>query len=135
MANLDLSSARERLAELLDNFASFKKWQLILVFDGYKSKGNPGTKTRFNTIQLVYTKEGQTADAYMEELATQIGRNYNARVVTSDSLVQLSSFRSGLLSMSARELREEVEHAQGQISQLLAENARTQERLFRKKDQ
>ena len=135
MANLDLSSARERLAELLDNFASFKKWQLILVFDGYKSKGNPGTKTRFNTIQLVYTKEGQTADAYMEELAAQIGKNYNARVVTSDSLVQLSSFRSGLLRMSARELREEVERAQGAITQLLAENARKQERLFRKKDQ
>ena len=134
MAKLDLSSARERLAELLDNFASFKKWKLILIFDGYKSKGNPGTKTRFNTIQLVYTKEGQTADAYMEELATQIGRNYNARVVTSDSLVQLSSFRSGLLRMSARELREEVERSQGQISQLLAENARTQERRFRQKD-
>ena len=134
MANLDLSSARERLAELLDNFASFKNWKLILVFDGYKTKGNPGTKTRFNTIQLVYTKEGQTADAYMEELAAQIGKNYNARVVTSDSLVQLSSFRSGLLRMSARELREEVERSQGQISQLLAENTRTQERRFRKKD-
>ena len=134
MAKLDLSSARDRLAEILDNFASFKKWQIVLVFDGYKTKGNPGQKTKFHTIQLVYTKEGQTGDAYIEALAAKIGSNYNARVVTSDSLVQLSSFRSGLLRMSARELREEVEQAQVQISLILAENRQREERKFNQKE-
>lgn len=133
MAKIDLSSARDRLAELLDNFAAFKKCQIILVFDGYKSKGNPGQKTKFNTIQLVYTKEGETCDAYIEALAARIGSNYTARVVTSDQLVQLSSFRSGLLRMSARELREEVEQAQGQISLILAENRQREERRFNQK--
>ena len=71
-------------------------------------------------MEIVYTKEGQTGDAYIESLATRIGHNYSTRVVTSDSLVQLSSFRSGLLRMSARELRESVESAQGEISDLLA---------------
>ena len=134
MAKLDLSSARERLAEILDNFAAFKKWQLILVFDGYKTKGNPGQKTQYHNIQLVYTKEGQTGDAYIEALAAKIGGNYNARVVTSDSLVQLSSFRSGLLRMSARELWEELELAQEQISLILAENRQREERKFNQKE-
>ena len=134
MAVIDLSSARDRLAELLNNFASFKKWQIILVFDGYKSKGNPGQKTKWGMLQLVYTKEGQTADAYIEELAAQIGKNYTARVVTSDSLVQLSSFRSGLLRMSARELWEEIERTQGQISELLAELRQKSDRKFNQKE-
>lgn len=135
MANLELSSARERLALLLDNYAAFKKLRMVLVFDGYKAKGNPGEKSRLNCIEVVYTRQGQTADAYIEELAARIGRNYQVRVVTSDALVQLSSFRSGLLRMSARELREDVESAQGQIRQLLANNARAQERRFREKGQ
>ena len=134
MAKLDLGLARDRLAQLLDNFAAFKKWQLILVFDGYKAKGNPGQKTPFNNIQLVYTKEGQTGDAYIEALAARIGSNYTARVVTSDSLVQLSSFRSGLLRMSARELWEEVERTQGQISALLADLRQKENRKFNQKE-
>jgi len=134
LAKIDLGLARTRLAELIDNFASYKKWQIILVFDGYKAKGNPGEKTKFNTIRLVYTREGQTADAYIEELATQIGRNYNARVVTSDSLVQLSSWRSGLLRMSAREFWAEVESAQGQIRELLANLRQSENRKFNQKE-
>ena len=134
LAKVDLGLARTRLAELIDNFASYKKWQIILVFDGYKARGNPGEKTRFNTIRLVYTKEGQTADAYIEELATQIGRNYNARVVTSDSLVQLSSWRSGLLRMSAREFWAEVETAQGQIRELLTNLRQRENRKFNQKE-
>ena len=134
MAKIDLCAARTRLAELLDNFAAFKKWQIVLVFDGYKAKGNPGEKAAFNTIRLVYTREGQTADSYIEELAAQIGRNYTVRVVTSDSLVQLSSFRSGLLRMSARELWDEIESAQGQISRLLEDLRQQENRRFHAKD-
>ena len=88
-----------------------------MVFDGYKAKGNPGEKSKYHTIQLVYTPEGQTADAYIESLADQIGKNYAVRVATSDALVQLSSMRSGVLRMSARELYEEVELARKEMAQ------------------
>ena len=89
----------------------------MLVFDGWKVKGNPGEKEKWNNLQIVYTKEGETGDAYIERLAAQIGGNYAVRVATSDSLVQLSSFRSGVLRMSARELREELELANREMKQ------------------
>ena len=108
LAQEDLDAARRRLCDILSSFAGFKKCRLILVFDGYKVKGNPGTKETFHNIQVVYTKENQTADNYIEALADQIGKNYAVRVATSDALVQLSSLRSGILRMSARELQEEV---------------------------
>ena len=95
----------------------FKKCHLVLVFDGYKVKGNPGEKESFHNIQVVYTKENQTADAYIEALAEQIGKNYAVRVATSDALVQLGSLRSGVLRMSARELQQEVESAASEMKQ------------------
>ena len=107
-AKQDLDAARRKLCDLLSSYAGYRKIRMILVFDGYNRPGNPGEKTVFHNIQLVYTKEGETADQYIEALSADIGRNYAVRVATSDSLVQLSSFRSGVLRMSARELREEV---------------------------
>ena len=108
-AKTDLDAARRQLCDVLSSYAGFTKCRTILVFDGYKQKGNPGEKSRFHNIQLVYTREGETADAYIEALADQIGGNYAVRVASSDGLVQLSSFRSGVLRMSARELKLEVE--------------------------
>ena len=108
LAKEDLDAARRRLCDLLSSYAGYKKCHLVLVFDGYKVKGNPGEKENFHNIQVVYTKENQTADAYIEALADQIGPNYAVRVATSDALVQLSSLRSGVLRMSARELEQEV---------------------------
>ena len=110
-AKHDLDAARRRLCDILSSFAGFKKCYLVLVFDGWKVKGNPGEKEQFHNIQVVYTKENQTADAYIEALADQIGRNYAVRVATSDALVQISSLRSGVLRMSARELKLEVDAA------------------------
>jgi len=107
----DLDAARRGLLDALSSYAGFKKCRLVVVFDGYKVKGNPGTREQFHNIQVVYTAEGETADAYIESLVAQIGNNYAVRVATSDSLVQLSSLRSGVLRMSARELRLEVEEA------------------------
>ena len=115
LAKHDLDAARRRLCDILSSFAGFRKCYLVLVFDGWKVKGNPGEKETFHNIQVVYTKENQTADAYMEALADQIGKNYAVRVATSDALVQLSSLRSGVLRMSARELRLEVEAAQAEM--------------------
>ena len=109
LAKEDLDAARRRLCDILSSYAGYKKCHLVLVFDGYKVKGNPGEKEAFHNIQVVYTKENQTADAYIEALADRIGSNYAVRVATSDALVQLGSLRSGVLRMSARELQLEVE--------------------------
>ena len=134
MAKIDLGIARTRLIEILGDYAAFKNIRMVLVFDGYRARGNPGQKSRWEKVEIVYTKEGQTGDAYIEALATRIGPNYNTRVVTSDSLVQLSSFRSGLLRMSARELRESVENARGEISDLLIKLKYSEDRKFHRRD-
>ena len=110
-AKHDLDAARRKLCDMLSSYAGYKKCRLVLVFDGYKVKGNPGEKQNFHNIQVVYTKENQSADAYIEALADQIGRNYAVRVASSDGLVQLGSLRSGVLRMSATELLLEVETA------------------------
>ena len=111
LAKQDLDAARRRLCDMLSSYAGYKKCRLVLVFDGYRVKGNPGEKQAFHNIQVVYTKENQSADAYIEALADQIGRNYAVKVASSDSLVQLGSLRSGVLRMSATELLLEVENA------------------------
>ena len=115
MAREDLDAARRALMDRLSSYAGFRKCRVVLVFDGYKVKGNPGEKSQFHNIQVVYTKENETADAYIEALVSQIGTNYNIRVATSDALVQLSSQRSGVLRMSARELQEELARARKEM--------------------
>ena len=116
-AKSDLDAARRRLCDTLSSFAGFRKCRLVVVFDGYKVKGNPGEKSHFHNIQVVYTKENQTADAYIESLVDQIGKNYAVRVATSDGLVQLGSLRSGVLRMSARELQEEIARAKKEMAE------------------
>ena len=120
LAKDDLDAARRRLCDILSSYSGFTKCRLVVVFDGYKQKGNPGEKSQFHNIQVVYTKEGETGDAYIEALVAQIGNNYSVRVATSDSLVQLASLRSGVLRMSARELREEVENAHKEMGKFLS---------------
>ena len=117
LARGDIDAARRKLCDELSSFAGFTKCRLLVVFDGWKQKGNPGEKSQFHNIQVVFTKEGETADAYIESLAAEIGSNYAVRVASSDSLVQISSFRSGVLRMSARELMEEVETARKEMGQ------------------
>ena len=108
MAKEDLEAARRQLMDRLSSYAGFKKCRVVLVFDGYKVKGNPGEKEEFSGIQVVFTKENETADAYMEALAARIGGNYNVRLASSDALVQISGLRSGVLRVSARELYNEI---------------------------
>jgi len=115
VAEGDLDAARRQLCDTLSSFAGFRKVRVVVVFDGYKRKGNPGEKTQYHNIQVVFTRENETGDAYIEGLVAQIGTNYNVRVATSDSLVQISSLRSGVLRMSARELKEEVELAKTEM--------------------
>lgn len=114
-AKADLEAARRQLCDGLSSYAAFTKCRCLVVFDGYKVKGNPGQKLALPGIQVVYTREGETADAYIEALAAEIGGSYAVRVASSDGLIQLSSFRSGVLRMSARELREEVQAAREEM--------------------
>ena len=107
-ARTDLDAARRQLLDRLSSYTGFTKCRTVVVFDGYKVSGNPGEKGHFHNLQVVYTKENQTADAYIQSLVREIGKNYQVRVATSDALVQLSSLGSGVLRMSARELEEEV---------------------------
>ena len=116
-AKSDLEAARRQLCDILSSYAGFRQCHLIVVFDGYKVKGNPGEKQRLNNIQVVYTGENETADAYIEALAAQIGPNYAVKVATSDALVQISSLRSGVLRMSARELWDTVTQANKEMQQ------------------
>ena len=116
-ARTDLDAARRQLCDCLSSYAGFTKCRLVVVFDGYKQKGNPGEKSQFHNIQVVFTKEGETADAYIESLADQTGGSYAVRVASSDGLVQLGSLRSGVLRMSARELRAEVDAARKEMGQ------------------
>lgn len=115
IAKEDLEAARRQLCDILSSYAGFKKRRVVLVFDGYKVKGNPGEKTQFHNIQVVYTKENETGDGYIESLIAQIGGGYNIRVATSDGLVQIASVRSGVLRVSARELRAEIEDAKTEM--------------------
>lgn len=107
-AKTDLDAARRQLLDRLSSYTGYTKCRTVVVFDGYKVPGNPGEKGHFHNLQVVYTKENQTADAYIQTLVREIGKNYQVRVATSDALVQLSSLGSGVLRMSARELEEEV---------------------------
>ena len=122
LAKDDLEAARRTLCDRLSNYAGFKKCYLVVVFDGWKVKGNPGEKSQHHNIQVVYTREGETGDAYIESLVAKIGSNYAVRVATSDALVQLSSFRTGVLRMSARELKEELELAGREMQQHFQKN-------------
>ena len=117
LAREDLEAARRRLCDTLSSYAGFKKCRVVLVFDGYKVKGNLGERSQFHNIQVVYTKENETGDAYIESLIAQIGGGYNIRVATSDGLVQIASVRSGVLRVSARELRAEIEEARKEMRQ------------------
>ena len=117
IARHDLDAARRSLCDALSSYAGYRKCRIVLVFDGYKRTGNPGEKFTFHNIQVVYTAEGETGDAYIESLAAQIGTNYAVRVATSDNLIQISSLRSGVLRMSARELQEEVALAWKEMQQ------------------
>ena len=114
-AKSDLEAARRQLCDTLSSYAGFRECYLVVVFDGYKVKGNPGEKQQYHNISVVYTGENETADAYIEALAAQVGPNYSVKVATSDSLIQISSLRSGVLRMSARELWDTVTQAQKEM--------------------
>lgn len=124
MAGENLESARRMLMDLLCNYQGFKKCVVILVFDAYKVKGNPGSVEHYHNIHVVYTKEAETADTYIERATYEIARDHPVRVATSDNLEQLIILGHGAVRISAREFKDEVEAAEGSIRALIEKNNR-----------
>ena len=114
-----LDLARSRLMDMLSNYAGFTKSELVLVFDGFRTPGNPGSRSDYHNIHVAFTKDGETGDAYIEKIADQIGKNYSVRVVTSDNLIRLSALRSGVLRCSAGEFINELDWVLGQMELVL----------------
>ena len=120
LADRDLSAARERLMDTLCGWAAFTHTQVVLVFDGYKVPGNLGEKFDYRGIHVVYTKERETGDMYIERFLQQVGKNDHVRVVTSDGLIQLSAVRTGVMRMSSAEFGRQVAEASDQIQAFIA---------------
>lgn len=122
LAKENFDAARHILTDILCNYRGYTKCELVLVFDGYKVKGNAGEKSDYKGIHLVYTKEDETGDMYIEKLVEEVGKNYSVKVVTSDNLIQVSALRAGVLRVPAREFIREIERVNAQIKEILAEN-------------
>lgn len=109
LAAVNIDSARDKLIDIMSNYQGYVGCELILVFDAYKVKQNPGSITKHGNIHVVYTKEAETADMYIEKTTHELGRKYKVTVASSDGLEQLIIMGQGALRMSSRGLREEVE--------------------------
>ena len=108
LSKINIEAARNKLMDILSNYQGYKKMTLILVFDAYKVNGNPGEITKYHNIYVVYTKEAETADQYIEKTVHEIGRQYEVTVATSDSLEQVIILGQGAQRISAKGLLEEI---------------------------
>lgn len=117
----NLEGARMKLMDILCNYQAFVKCEVIVVFDAYKVKGNLGEMFDYHNIHVVYTKEAETADSYIEKLTHRISKDYYVTVATSDGLVQLITRGQNCIVMSAGELKEEVERVNDAIREYLKE--------------
>ncbi len=124
IAQESLDAARKALCDLLCNYQGCRGCEVIAVFDAYKVKGGQGSVEKYHNIHVVYTKEAETADAYIERTTYELGKRHRVRVATSDGPEQLIILGHGALRLSATAFREEVEQVQGQIAQVLAQNNR-----------
>ena len=119
LARTDLDAARHRLIQILCNYQGYRRCELILVFDAYKVKGNPGNIERHHGIHVVYTKEAETADMYIEKVTHTLAKEHRVRVATSDGLEQIIILGHGAIRVPARQFREEVEQVERAIREIL----------------
>jgi predicted RNA-binding protein with PIN domain len=119
LAQDSLEAARSQLIHMLCNYQGIRQCELILVFDAYRVKGNPGSVEQVGGISVVYTKEAETADMYIERVTHQMGSGKRVRVATSDGLVQMIILGHGALRISARSFRLEVDEAIGTLRSYL----------------
>ncbi len=119
IAKTNLEMARLKLCHILSNYAHFTGCRVVLVFDGYRVSGNLGEKFDFQGVNVVFTKENETADTYIENLIAEIGQNEQIRVVTSDGMIQLKAVKTGMIRMSSLEFEKEIEYVNSQMSEII----------------
>ncbi len=119
LSKTSLEAARRRLMDILCNYQGFKQMTLILVFDAYKVEGSVEKVEDYHNIHVVYTKEAETADRYIERTVKNLAKKYNVTVATSDATEQIIIWGSGAFRMSAKELKAEVDAANQRIHEVL----------------
>lgn len=115
IANFSLQKAREALMDLLSSYVAYTKCDLILVFDAYLVQENQGSEILHDGYKVIYTRSDVTADAYIEKLMSELGPDYDIKVVTGDKLLQFSAVHSGILRMTAKEFYEEIQKISNEI--------------------
>ncbi len=115
LADADLGAARLKLMDILSNYQGFTGHTLILVFDAYRVEGNPGETYKYHNIYVVFTKEAETADQYIEKTTHEIGQNHQVTVATSDNLEQIIVMGQGATRISARDFYEEIDRIEDLI--------------------
>ncbi len=118
LAKVSLDGARGKLMDILSNYQGYRKMTLILVFDAYKVKGSPGSISSYHNIHVVYTKEAETADQYIEKVTHEIARKHRVSVATSDGLEQLIIMGQGAARMSAADLKEDIMSTNRELREL-----------------
>lgn len=119
VAQDNMDAARQMLMDILSNYRGFSQREIILVFDAYKVPGGLGQVSQYHNISVVYTKEAETADAYIEKVTYQMGKKHRVSVATSDGTVQLIIFGHGALRITPQALREEIESTNAAIQAML----------------
>ena len=119
LSEFNLEKARQTLIDILINFVAFTKTEVTLVFDAYLVRDGMGSESVQNGVHVVYTKENQTADAYIEQMMQELGPNYHIKVVTGDRLLQFSAVHSGISRMTAREFEDEVTAVGNEITDFI----------------
>ena len=119
LAKDSLEAARHKLMDILCNYQGYAKCNLILVFDAYRVPGSPGSIEQYHNIHVVYTKEAETADMFIEHVTHEIGKGRRVRVATSDGMEQIIILGHGALRVSARMFHEEVQNVEKQIRALV----------------
>jgi len=114
---VNIDSARDKLMDICSNYQGYKGCTLILVFDAYKVKGNPGSVQKYHNIYVVYTKEAETADQYIEKTVHEIGKKHNVTVATSDALEQMIIWGDGAVRLSAQGFKSAVDGAAKQLQE------------------
>jgi predicted RNA-binding protein with PIN domain len=108
LSRVNIDSARDKLLDILSDYQGYKGCAVMVVFDAYRRKDHPGAKSRYQNLEVVYTRTDETADAYIERTVHQISGKYRVTVATNDGLEQLTVLSQGALRMSAENLREEI---------------------------
>jgi len=120
LSGSDIQAARDQLIHVVQNYAAYRDETAIIIFDGYRVPGSRGAQYELDNITVIYTKERESADLYMERLIGKLGNRARIRLVTSDGMIQLSALRSGIARVSSGEFLEEVLAAEEEIRDMLA---------------